>query len=60
MRIHIKEKMLTLLTAICLRLSLYNTNSPAKEAVQFIPSKVVILGSVLAKQCLFFNSLSLS
>lgn len=48
------------LTAIFRRLSLYITNSPDKEAVQLFPSKVDILGSVMAEQTLFAIFLSSS
>lgn len=48
------------LTAIFRRLSLYITNSPDNELVQYFPSKVNILGSVLAEQTLFAIFLSWS
>lgn len=48
------------LTAIFRRLSLYITNSPDNELVQYFPSKVNILGSVLAEHTLFAIFLSWS
>lgn len=54
------DKIFSVLTDMSLRLSLYITNSPAKSALHGFPSKVCILGSVIAEQKMFTNFLSSS